>query len=904
MPKLTPMLQQYLRIKEQYPDCILFYRMGDFYEMFFEDAVTASKALEITLTSRSKGLEESVPLCGVPYHAADTYLARLIEQGFKVAICEQVEDPEAAQGIVRRAVTRVVTPGTSLGPQNLPAKGNRYLLALSKNAGTGFGLAYLDFSTGEFRASQFARLDEVMDEVARLDPAELLLPRSLLEEPGPAERLNRYLADVEGTAVNHPPEFAFELAEAERSLREHFGVSSLEGFGLDGFPEAVRAAGALLRYVQDTQAAGTEAPFAEHGGAEPISLPKPLAHITDLRYYTAADYMVLDETTKRNLELTRTMREGKGPGSLLSLLDQTVTSMGGRMLLQWLTHPLLDPVAIGTRLDAVELAFADHAFRLDLRDLLAGLADLERLAGRISTQAANARDLLAVRETLKLVPKIQARLKDLAPPLYQEIAAKLDGLPELTQVLDQGLADEPPGGLREGGLIKPGFNAELDELTALQKDGKAWIARLEATERKRSGISSLKVRYNQVFGYYIEITKSNLGSVPADYHRKQTLVNAERFITPELKEMEAKVLGAEERIWKLNYELFCRLRESAAAATAALQQDARALAELDSILALGELAARKDYVRPEVNDGEAIEIKAGRHPVIEELFKQERFIPNNVYLDGADQQLLIITGPNMAGKSTVLRQTALIVLLAQMGSFVPADSARIGVCDRIFTRVGAADILSKGLSTFMVEMTETANILRYATRKSLILLDEIGRGTSTFDGLAIAWAVAEYLHDQPEKRAKTMFATHYHELVDLAETKPRVKNFNIAVKEWNGQVIFLRKLQPGGTSRSYGIEVARLAGLPLELIQRAREILANLEAQEHDPAGKPALALSRTRPAPEAAAQLSFIQPAKDPVVEEVLAELRSLNLNAMTPLEALTLLDRLRKKILTPSKE
>ena len=899
MPKMTPMLQQYLQIKQQYPDCILFYRMGDFYEMFFEDAEKASKALEIVLTSRSKGLNESVPLCGVPYHSADAYLARLLEQGFKVAICEQVEDPEKAKGIVRRSVTRVVTPGTSLGPQNLPAKGNRYLLALARHGRQSFGLAFLDFSTGEFRASQFERLDELLDEVARLDPAEVLLARSLLEEPDFAPRFNLYLADREEAAVNHPPEFAFEREEAERALREHFRVENLEGFGLTGYPAAVSAAGGLLRYLQDTQAAAGEAPFAEHGGAEPISLPHPLAHITDLTYYTSRDYLALDETTKRNLELVRTLRDNKTQGSLFSLLDHTVTPMGGRLLLSWLTHPLLELAAIAARLDAVEFATADHAFRLDLRDLLARLADLERLAGRISTQSANARDLLAGRETLKLVPKIQGRLRELEPALFSEIRDRLAPLPELVGLLDRGLNDEPPAALREGGLIKPGFNAELDELTLIQKDGKAWIARLEATEKKRTGIGSLKVRYNQVFGYYLEVTKAHLKSVPADYLRKQTLVNAERFITPELKEMEAKVLGAEERIQKLHYELFCGLRERAAAETERLQADARELARLDAILALAELAARKDYVRPEVNEGEAIEIKAGRHPVIEELFKKERFIPNDIYLDCADHQVLIITGPNMAGKSTVLRQTALIVLLAQMGSFVPADAARIGVCDRIFTRVGAADILSKGMSTFMVEMTETANILRYATRKSLILLDEIGRGTSTFDGLSIAWAVAEYLHDHPDKRAKTMFATHYHELVDLAETKPRVKNYNIAVKEWNGQVIFLRKLQPGGTSRSYGIEVARLAGLPPELIQRAKEILANLEAQEHDPAGKPTLAQSRDRSTREEAAQISFLEPPRDPAIEEVLSEIRSLNLNSMTPLEALTLLDRLRKKIL-----
>ncbi len=901
MARLTPMIQQYLEIKEKYPDCILFYRMGDFYEMFFEDAVCASKALEITLTSRRKGLDESVPLCGVPYHAADTYLARLLKRGYRVAICEQVEDPSQAKGIVRRCVTRVVTPGTALDPESLPEKGNLYLAALSSNARETYGLAHLDFSTGEFRTTQLARGEDVLDELGRLSPSELLLSEAFLEENGLNRKLNDYLAENEGrVAVSHPAEWAFEYEQAEKALCQHFGVENLAGFGLEGYPEAVRAAGAILQYLIDTQTRGiSDSPAVEVGGAEPIALDQPLSHITDLTYYSSRDYMVLDECTQRNLEMVRTLRDGKTHGSLFGLIDHTITSMGARLLLKWLLYPLLDPARINLRLDAVELAVREHALRLDLRDLFSRVRDLERLAGKVSTRSANARDLLAVKDSLKSIPLIRRKLEGLEPALFQETCQSLDEMPDIAALLDNSIADDPPAVLHEGGLIKQGFNPEIDDLTAMRRDLRTYIARMEALERQHTGISSLKVGYNKVFGYYLEVTKPHLELVPKNYIRKQTLVNAERYITPELKEMEAKILGAEERMTALNYKLFCQVREQVAREADRLKANAAQLARLDCILSLSELAARKGYSRPVVDGREAIQIKAGRHPVIEAMNPGERFVPNDVYLDTENQQILIITGPNMAGKSTVLRQTALIVIMAQMGSFVPADEARVGMVDRVFTRVGAADILVRGMSTFMVEMTESANILRYATRKSLILLDEIGRGTSTFDGLSIAWAVAEYLHDHPEKHAKTMFATHYHELVDLAETKPRVKNYNIACKEWGDQIIFLRKLKPGGTSRSYGIQVARLAGLPQEVIDRAKEILSNLETVEHDPAGQPTLAHSRKsgeeKPGPK---QLGFLSGAPDPLTEQIKRDLKKIDPDRLTPLEALKILANLRKKI------
>jgi DNA mismatch repair protein MutS len=897
--KLTPMLAQYFAIKERHPDCILFFRMGDFYEMFFEDAKVASKALEITLTTRNHGMPEAVPLCGVPYHAADTYLARLVEAGFKVAICEQVEDPKLAKGVVRRAVTRVVTRGTALSPGRLPEKQSRYLAAVTAGEGSSFGLAYVDYSTGEFRATAPGLASELLDELARLDPAEIVAPASALSHPELGKAVREFAAGSDPPRpVTQPPEESFEHDSARRSLCEHFGTDTLEPFGVEGFEEAARAAGGLLTYLRETQEPD-ELPAFEVAGQEPISIPRPLSHITSLSYYASSEYMILDESSKRNLELVRTLRDSKTKGSLFWYLDRSITGMGGRTLLRWLNYPLLDPEAINLRLDAVEFAHDGHAFRLDLCQLLTHTADLERLYARAATGAANARDLIAIRDTLRLLPKIKSILARAEPTLLAEIDAALDPLPELAELLGRALVDDPPAALREGGLIRPGYAPEIDELEELKRDAKAVIARMEATERQRTGIGSLKVRYNKVFGYYLEVSNPNLALVPADYIRKQTLVNHERFITPELKELETKILGAEEKLIALHYELFRDLRDRVAARGRELQRNARELGRLDALLALAELASRARFCRPAVDASDVIDIKGGWHPVVAELVKGERFVPNDVRLDNEEQQLLIITGPNMAGKSTVLRQTALIVILAQMGSFVPAEEARIGVVDRVFTRVGASDVLVRGMSTFMVEMTEAANILHHATRQSLVLLDEIGRGTSTFDGLSIAWAVAEYLHDAPGHEAKTMFATHYHELTDLAETRPRIKNFHILVREWEGRIIFLRKLAPGSTSRSYGIQVAKLAGLPASTIERAREILHNLEAVEHDPAGAPVVGKSARGPKnPMATAQLNFFTAPANPQDEKILDRLRALDPESLTPMEALAILDELHREL------
>jgi DNA mismatch repair protein MutS len=887
------MLKQYLEIKEQHPDCILFFRMGDFYEMFYDDAVTASKAMDVALTTRNKGMPEPVPLCGVPYHAADTYLSRLVDAGYKVAVCEQVEDPKKAKGIVRRAVTRVITPGTSISPGRLSEKEPTYMAAVAAGDSGSYGLAFLDFSTGEFRATRASRVGELTDELARLNPAEVLVAKEGLEDLELGTALREFAASSEpARAIAHPPNHAFDEAHARETLLNHFEAETLEGFGVEGFPEAVRAAGALLFYLQETQAPD-EAPAFEVSGAEPISIPRPLSHITSLSYYTSSDYMILDESTKRNLELTRTLRDGKTKGSLFWLIDRTVTPMGGRTLLLWLHYPLLDPERIRRRLDAVEYAFVNHAFRLDLRDLIEHVTDLERTTARVSTGSAHARDLISIRESLRLVPKIKAVIEQAETEYILEIDDCLDPQEDLVELLDRALSDDPPFSLRDGDLIKAGYSEEIDELEEIKRDAKAIIAKMEATERERTGIQKLKVRYNKVFGYYLEVTKANLALVPDDYIRKQTLVNAERFITPELKELEAKILGAEDRLIELHYELFCELRETVAARSMKLKDVARELGRLDAVLGLSELAARKRFSRPVVDGEDRIDVKGGWHPVIEELVKTERFVPNDVYLDNDEHQILIITGPNMAGKSTVLRQTAIISILSQMGSFVPADRAEVGVVDRIFTRVGASDVLVRGMSTFMVEMTEAANILHHASPKSLVLLDEIGRGTSTFDGLSIAWAVAEFLHDTQGRQAKTMFATHYHELTDLAETRSRIKNFHILVREWEGEVIFLRKMAPGSTSRSYGIQVARLAGLPAPVIERAREILQNLEAIEHDPAGKPSISRSKKGPKKSGPSQMTFLA-GPDPAGQELISRLKNLDPDNLTPIEALTILQEM----------
>ncbi len=898
MNKVTPAIEQYLRVKAEYPDCILFFRMGDFYEMFFEDAKTASKALEIALTTRGRHRGEDVPLCGVPYHSADGYLARLVSRGFKVAICEQVEDPKQAKGIVRRAVTRVITPGTVLDPESLGNNLHLFLVAVSTDFQGNYGLAQLDFSTGEFKCTELNNLDSLFDELGRLEPKELIILERLLAAPEFKPAWDDYLNQLgEAPFLNKLEETEFDYERNLKRLCRHFGVESLSGFGLDSREEAVKASGVLLGYLEHTQVCA-EAPAIEVGGGEPARLEAPLSHITDLLYYQFQEYMILDEATKRNLELVKTLREGKELGSLFNLINLCITSMGSRTILDWLNYPLLEVPKINRRLDAIELLKDTHIARLDLRNLLARISDLERLSSRVSMKSANARDLIGIRESLKVIPALKELLAALKAVLVEEINGNLDPMLELALLLERALSNEAPSVLHEGRLIKSGFHPEVDELTALQRDARKYLARIETEEKQKTGIGVLKVGYNQVFGYYIEVTRPHLHLVPEYFQRRQTLVNAERFITPELKELEAKILTAEDRLVQLNYELFCQVREQVAGQAEGIKKNAREIGRLDAILSLAELAARKGYQRPTVDEGEVIEIKAGRHPVIEALRPGEQFIPNDIYLDSTDHQILIITGPNMAGKSTVLRQTAVIALMAQIGSFVPADSARIGIVDRIFTRVGASDVLVRGLSTFMVEMIETAQILRYATKRSLVLLDEIGRGTSTYDGLSIAWAVVEYLHDQPEHQAKTLFATHYHELVDLEGTKSRVKNYHIAVKEWQDQIIFLRKLVKGGTSRSYGIQVSKLAGIPDPVIERAREILKNLELAEYDQSGKPVWSKSKTDILKDRKDQMVLFSRDDNPALAEMERELLKLELETLSPLEALNLIWKWRNRL------
>ena len=870
MSATTPMMRQYLEIKADYPDAILFFRLGDFYEMFMEDAVTAARVLDITLTSRNKGAADEVPLCGIPYHSCQPYVARLIENGYKVAICEQVEDPKSAKGIVRREVVRVVTPGLVVDSDTLQPKENNYLLALAGGPDR-WGIAILDITTGEFRATEVDGLEGVRSEFASCNPREVLV----------ADRDNGDLPSGLGTvlgdrAVQRLPDWIYEADRARDQVCRFFACASLEPFGCADLPEAVRAAGAVLHYLEETQK-----------GA--------VSHVRTLRTYHTRDFMVLDDATRRNLELTATLYDGRRQGSLLGVLDRTLTAMGGRKLRHWIQQPLVDVERIRRRHGAVGDLVDQPLVRLDLRQALAGVYDLERLSARIAMANANAKDLVALRSSLEKLPALRDVLERLEAPLLAELLAAIDPLEDVLSLVGAAIVDDPPFVLREGGLIRDGFHAELDELRAISREGKGWIARLEQEERQRTGIPSLKVRFNKVFGYYLEVTRSHLDRVPEEYQRKQTLANAERYITPALKEYEDKVLGAEDRLVQLEYDLFQRVRQQVAAEGARIQATADALAAVDVLAALAEIAQERNYVVPEVDESGCIDIVEGRHPVIEAMNLGERFVPNDVLLDNRENQVLIITGPNMAGKSTFMRQVALITLMAQMGSLVPARSARVGVVDRIFTRVGASDNLARGQSTFMVEMTETANILNHATPDSLIVLDEIGRGTSTFDGVSIAWAVAEYLHDQAPVAAKTLFATHYHELTELAATRERVKNFNIAVKEWNDQIIFLRKIVKGGASHSYGIQVGRLAGLPGTVIERAREILRNLEAGEFVDEGQPRLARSRRSAVPAAAdLQMSLFGGGADALRER----LETVDVSVLTPLEALNLLDELKKLV------
>jgi DNA mismatch repair protein MutS len=873
----TPMMRQYLAVKARHPDAILFFRLGDFYEMFFEDAVKASEALGITLTARAKG-DDKVPMCGVPYHAVRGHLARLLEQGFKVAICDQVEEPGKGT-IVRREVTRVITPGTVFDEQMLDPRQASFLAAVALGPAGG-GLALLDGTTGQLRCGEVGDDDRLADELRRAGARELLFARGA--EAARIEALAR------AVGVPHALRDDADFERGGDKVRRHLGAASLDGFGVAGLPLGLSAAAAALAYLAETQRTA------------PV-------HVDRISRLATEGVLLLDEATRTNLELERSLHGARRKGSLLGLLDRTVTAPGGRLLAEWLRYPLTEVAAIQARLDAVEELAGSSVLREDLAQALRPVADAERLLSRLTVRQGTGRDLRALCGALLALPALAELLAARRSPLLRQSGAAARGLEGLAGALDASVAPEPPATLAEGGTIRNGHSAELDEIVAIAEDGKGTIARLEAREKARTGIGSLKVRFNKVFGYFIEVTKANLHAVPPDYERRQTTVGGERFVTPELKTFEEKVLTAEERRLELEQQLFEALRQQVVAEGGRIRTAASAVAVADVLLALARVAAERGYCRPEVDGSEALDLVEARHPVVEAMLPPDSggFVPNDVQVAAAGDAaapahgtFLVITGPNMAGKSTVMRQAALCVLLAQLGSFVPARRARIGVADRIFTRVGASDDLARGRSTFMVEMTETAAILHNATRRSLVILDEIGRGTSTFDGVSIAWATAEYLHDRIGCR--TLFATHYHELQELARERPGVRNLSVAVREVGDQVVFLRKLVAGGASRSYGIEVAKLAGLPSEVLGRAREILKNLEAMELDEAGHAQLARGRrerTRRAADPAAQLGLFAPAPDPAWTSLKAELEALDLDALRPLDALNLLAGMKKK-------
>lgn len=865
----TPMMEQYCRIKEKYQDALLFFRLGDFYEMFYEDAKIASSLLEIALTSRQK-----VPMCGVPYHAVDSYLGKLLKNGMKVAICEQIEDPKRAHGVVKRDVVKVLTPGTAIEVDLERAKENTFITSLYFQD-TEWGLALIDLASGQMKAAQSDAEEKrfLADELFKFSPKEIIFPE------GQEEKVNQILSKNSMTTVlkSSQEDWIFDFSRARSLLKDHFQVKSLAGFGLAGRNLAVSAAGALLFYLKTVR-------------KDSLSL------IHNISYIQSNQFMILDATTIKNLELVRNLRDGRIKGSLLDIIDFSVTLMGGRLLRSWLLQPLLNSSDIETRQDAVSEFLKHPIERQELRDKLKEISDLERLTGKIALAAAHARDLVSLKKSLLPSPQIQSIIRPFSSKKLKKIYTEWDNAQDIVELIDKAVRDEPAFLLTEGGIIKEGYCKELDELRKISYSGKTFITLLEKKEKERTGISSLKVRYNKVFGYYIEVTKPNLPLVPSDYLRKQTLVSSERFITPELKEYEGKVLSAEQRIGELEYDLFLKVREKISQETLRLQKIASDIAHLDVLSSLAELASQRNYCRPVVNSKDKIEIKEGRHPVIE-VFGEEPFIPNDAYLDRDKDQILIVTGPNMGGKSTYLRQVALICVLAQIGSFVPASEAEIGLVDRIFTRIGAMDFLSAGQSTFLVEMLETANILNNATSKSLILLDEIGRGTSTFDGLSIAWAVAEHLHERTDILPKTLFATHYHELTELALTLARIKNYHVAVKEWKDSIIFLRKIVPGPSDQSYGIHVAKLAGVPRPVIDRAKEILFNLEKQELDDTGLPWIAYCSTRRR-DKSQLLLFKEDRELETLKDIREKIETMEISSLRPLDALNLLNEWKESI------
>ncbi len=862
---LTPMLKQYLEIKKDHQDAILFYRLGDFYEMFFDDAKVASKILGITLTSRNnKDKEENrIPLCGIPHHAGASYLAKLVNAGHKVAVCEQVEDPKQAKGVVKREVVRVVTPGLVTEEQVLDDKSNRYLAAVCLS-GKVWGLSLLDLSTGEFLVTEREEAEDLVDELNRMMPAELLI------EPNDQENLPESLGLLPSICITRRTEGFFQPDTCREIVLEHFQISNLAGFGCENLSAGLTAAGGLLQYLKETQ-------------------KTDLSHIDRLTPLFVDDVLMIDDSSRRNLELTQTLIGSQRQGSLLHCLDRTCTPMGARLLKRNLLFPLQNIGEINHRLDTIEQLAGNPGYCSELRELLNGVYDLERLNSRVVLGSGNGRDLTALKQSLAQLPALKATAE--AAGILTEQCDSLDELADIRELLDRSIREDAPITIRDGGLIKDDYNSDLDELITLLTKGKNLILELEEQEKEKTGISNLKIGFNRVFGYYLEVTRAQQAKVPDYFIRKQTLANAERFITPELKEFEEKVLGAQDKRLDLEYQLFCEIRAKVAGQSRWILRAAAFVAELDFFCSLAEVARRHHYVRPQVDDSEVITITEGRHPVIEQALPPGRFVPNDIHLDQNSEEVLIITGPNMAGKSTVLRQTALIVLMAQMGSMVPATEARVGIVDRIFTRVGAMDDLRKAQSTFMVEMNETANILNNATERSLVILDEVGRGTSTFDGLSIAWAVTEDLVNKNGKGVKTIFATHYHELTELAKTNERIRNYHIAVREWNDTIVFLHKLLPGGTNRSYGIQVAALAGVPPRVVSRAKEILKNIEKGEFNQQGQPRIA-GPSRKGPEQPSQLGLFSPDSHPVRQK-LTELYPDNLS---PLDALALIYELKK--------
>lgn len=883
MAELTPMMQQYMQTKKEYKDCILFYRLGDFYEMFFDDAITASKELELTLTGKNCGLEERAPMCGVPYHAVDGYLNRLVSKGYKVAICEQVEDPATAKGIVKREVVRIATPGTNLDMSYLDETKNNFIMCVVYSEDH-FGMSVADVTTGEFFVTEVCDSQKLFDEIYKYMPSELICNEAFYMCGIDLELLK----DKLGIVIYSQDAWYFDEEICENTLKDHFHVKALEGLGIKDYDCGTIAAGSLLRYLIETQ-------------------KRDLSHITSLTVYSSGKYMLLDSSSRRNLELCETLRDKQKRGSLLWVLDKTKTAMGARALRKFIEQPLIDKESILRRLDGVEELVNAAISREEMREYLSSVYDLERLVCKFTYQSANPRDLIAFCSSLSMLPSIKYILEEMQAPLLKELYENLDPMEDLCKLVRDAIIEDPPLAMKEGGIIKSGYNEEVDRLRNAKTQGKEWLAQLETKEREQTGIKNLRIKYNKVFGYYLEVTNSYKDLVPDYYTRKQTLANAERYITPELKELEDTILGAEDKLYALEYQLYTEVRDAIAGETSRIQKTAKAVAYIDALASLAVVAERNHYVRPRINQRGIIDIRDGRHPVVEKMISNDMFIANDTYLNDKKDRIAVITGPNMAGKSTYMRQTALIVLMAQIGSFVPATKANIGLVDRIFTRVGASDDLASGQSTFMVEMTEVANILRNATSKSLLILDEIGRGTSTFDGLSIAWAVIEYISNSKLLGAKTLFATHYHELTELEGKIENVNNYCIAVKEKGDDIIFLRKIVKGGADKSYGIQVAKLAGVPEIVTNRAKEIVEELVEADVTSRIKD-IASKGLEPARKSGskgklkhyddvdlAQMSLFDTVKD---DDILQELRDLDVSNMTPIDALNTLYQFQNKL------